>query len=273
MRPLFVLVTLVVSGFVAVSLSSLVVAAVVWDEQTNGDLSNDRSVPTSIALSAGTNSLRAVMPISDLDYFTIVVPSGHELSSLVLASYVGDDNVAFVGVQQGTQMTVPPTTFTAEGLLGWTHFGDGFGQVGANILPDIGNGFGASGFIPPLASGPYTFWIQQLDGTSVSLQFDFQVMALAGENLAGDFDGSHSVANGDLTLLLDNWGKPVPSVPTGWTGFQPTAPAIGNDELTALLDHWGQTGGAGSLAIGVPEPTSLVLFGVAGIVALATRRR
>ncbi|QDV75926.1 hypothetical protein [Botrimarina mediterranea] len=86
--------------------------------------------------------------------------------------------------------------------------------------------------------------------------------------LAGDFDGSGAVGDGDLTLLLSNWGAAVPPVPAGWTGTQPTAPGVGDDELTGLLSTWGQSS---SSAVAVPEPTA-ALLGLIGVACLSFRR-
>jgi hypothetical protein len=155
-------------------------AAVVWDENTNGDLSNDRLNPTSINLTEGTNSLVATMPGADLDYLTIVVPANSQFSALTPTSYVSSDGTSFIGMQAGTQMTVPTNTPSASGLLGWAHFGTGPGNVNQDILPAMGtSGAGATGFTPPLSAGSYTFWIQQASTASVSYQFDFLVTSLA----------------------------------------------------------------------------------------------
>jgi len=73
----------------------------------------------------------------------------------------------------------------------------------------------------------------------------------------GDFNCDGRGGNPDLTLLLDNWGKPVPPTPAGWIGIPPTAPAVGNDELTLLLDSWGELLGGPETAA-VPEPAALL---------------
>lgn len=100
---------------------------------------------------------------------------------------------------------------------------------------------------------------------------DFSLTAATSpEFLAGDFDGTGAVGDGDLTLLLSNWGGAVPPVPAGWDGAQPTAPGVGDDELTALLSTWGQV--QASSAVSVPEPASALLV-LAGVALAATRRR
>jgi hypothetical protein len=78
--------------------------------------------------------------------------------------------------------------------------------------------------------------------------------------LPGDFSNDGAVANADLSLLLDNWGEPVPPAPAGWNGIAPTAPAIGNDELSLLLDNWGNVLAGGPFSVqSVPEPSSIVI--------------
>lgn len=83
----------------------------------------------------------------------------------------------------------------------------------------------------------------------------------------GDFNGDGAVDNGDLNLLLANWGTSVPPAPAGWGGFAPTGPTVDNDELNLLLANWGK----GTTGAPVPEPTTLVLAALAGLAA--TRRR
>lgn len=76
--------------------------------------------------------------------------------------------------------------------------------------------------------------------------------------VCGDFDGDGRMGDSDLTLLLSHWGNPVPPVPAGWIGAQPTAPGIGDDEFTALLSTWGL-----GWPRAIPEPGALFLATVA----------
>lgn len=130
-----------------------------WNESLQGDLSNLRLAPTALLLDTGANLVRGAFGGGDLDYLAVSVPQGMRLSAL----RYGDGMVlggvrSFVGVQAGPQMTVPPDTEAADGLLGWAHVQHA--AVGTDLLPEIGRGFGASGFVGALPAGVYTFWVQ-----------------------------------------------------------------------------------------------------------------
>jgi PEP-CTERM motif len=98
-----------------------------------------------------------------------------------------------------------------------------------------------------------------------------------GGFIDGDFDGSHAVGAGDLNLVLNNWASTVPPVPAGWIGKQPPNGQIGAGLLNEVLNNWGNVGGAGSGSVAsigaVPEPTTLVLIGLALAAAGLVRRR
>jgi hypothetical protein len=151
-------------------------AGTVWNETTNGDLSSNRLAPTAINVAVGNNDIigSVVGNPSDLDYLTITVPAGDELSQIILASFTSTDQKGFIGVQQGGTFTEPATGANPAHLLGYTHFGPGAGNVGADILPGMGLGAGSQGFTAPLGAGAYTFWIQQL-GALTSYDFNFVV--------------------------------------------------------------------------------------------------
>jgi hypothetical protein len=160
-------------------------AATVLDESVDGDLSGDRLAPTTINLQMGVNSVIATTgssPSLDQEYLRINLPVGHQLDEIVLASFVEGqfDSVAFIGVQSGTTFTFDAGDAFSHvpDLLGYAHFGPGDGDdPGTNILPKIGQGAGAQGFVGSLSGPSYTFWLQQTGGTSV-YQLDFVVSAV-----------------------------------------------------------------------------------------------
>ncbi len=143
------------------------VQAADWNEAVNGDLSSDGLAPTVLTVAAGGNAVRGTTGREfpggavDRDYFTITVPAGHELSALtVLAgtSVLGDGS--FIGLMSGSTFSVPPTTQTAAGLLGWTLFNEN--NIGDDLLGFMSTpNFGSSGFSPPLPAGSYSFWVQE----------------------------------------------------------------------------------------------------------------
>ncbi len=81
------------------------------------------------------------------------------------------------------------------------------------------------------------------------------------DSAAGDFDGSGSVEQGDLDVVLGNWGEPVPGGPPGAT--------VGQAELDAVLQYWGQDA---DTTPNLPGPTVLasVVAQADGAVTLVT---
>ncbi|MEM7576390.1 MAG: choice-of-anchor tandem repeat NxxGxxAF-containing protein [Planctomycetota bacterium] len=91
--------------------------------------------------------------------------------------------------------------------------------------------------------------------------------------LAGDYDASGQVEQGDLNLVLSNWGVDTAAagVPTGWLNDLPEG-LIDQAELNAVLSNWGaQAAGLGS-AVTVPEPTGALAAGVGGLLRCRRRR-
>jgi hypothetical protein len=154
-----------------------------YSESVNGDLSDDWTNPTGMALDLGVNSLTATTGFTsraDEDYLQINLPANGQLSKLILQSYTGDNGLMFLGMETGTVFTFGPgDAFTHQGdLLGWVHFGPNNGyKNGDDLLPDIGKGGGAKGFTPPLHGPSYTIWFQQFD-TDTTYQLDFVVTAV-----------------------------------------------------------------------------------------------
>ncbi|MEM9218707.1 MAG: PPC domain-containing protein [Cyanobacteria bacterium P01_F01_bin.150] len=148
-----------------------------YDEATDGEISGDPADPLDFALAEGTTRLSATTGGGEQEYVTVTVPEGLQLDSLVLESYSAGGDVAFIGVQEGEAFTEPLDNSADTGnLLGYALFGGS--EVDTNILDNIGGGDGAIGFGGPLASGTYTFALQQL-GTGSDYTLAFNVAAAA----------------------------------------------------------------------------------------------
>ena len=134
-----------------------------YDEAVAGDLSGDPATPTPLTLIEGTTLLSATSATGDVEYVTVTIPDGLQLDAIILQAYsASDDGVAFAAVQSGSTFTEPPNGTNVANLLGYSHFGPGTpAQAGTDLLDDLGQGEGAIGFIGPLPSGTYTFWLQQ----------------------------------------------------------------------------------------------------------------
>ncbi len=239
--------------------------AVIYDEATEGDITDDATNPLTLALGVGSNVISGEVVAGDLDYVTVNVPEGYVLSSLELANYESADDVAFIGIQEGTVFTEPPTDTDAANLLGFTLFGaDG---EGTDILPAIGSGAGSQGFAPPLEAGNYTFWIQQTGTDVVAYSFDLVT------TLAADVP-----ASGSLTVTLTNTSETQPMTPpivvlhnapdaeNGMRLFnvgQPARPSVvaiaqngNNAPLVDLLGYLTDQGRASTFGVGFADPAN-----------------
>jgi len=172
----------------AAALAATVVAAplamggVFFDEDVDGDLSNDRFNPTVFNLGAGASSfimdvIDSDQPQGDLDYFTVVIGDGLSIDSIVLAESFnpggGFDNVAFIALQIGPIVTVDPASPNPAPLAGFVIGSPNL--IGTNILPTLAGDFG-----PTLGSGEYAFWVQQTGESLTRLRLDFNVVPAPG---------------------------------------------------------------------------------------------
>ncbi len=75
-------------------------------------------------------------------------------------------------------------------------------------------------------------------------------------SMAGDYNDSGSVEQGDLDLVLNNWGGPRPSGAGGFVanadGF--TTINVDQEELDRVLNNWGGSAAAAFRGSNVPEP-------------------
>lgn len=230
-------------------------AGVVWDEAVDGDLSNMGPTPTAVGVSLGTNSLLGSLTVANRDYLTMEVPDGLQLSGIVPSSYEGDPGDVFIAVQMGASFTEPPLTPDVRNILGYGNFSVGHGNIGDDILPAIGTAFGAIGFVPPLPSGHYTFWLQQ-NGAPSSFRLDF----LLAMELPGDANNDGQVNLQDFNVLKSNFGRGTTTAQGDFNGDM----AVNLQDFNILKANFGK-----SAAAPVPEPGTRLLAILALLGSLA----
>ena len=87
--------------------------------------------------------------------------------------------------------------------------------------------------------------------------------------LVGDYDDDGTVGQGDLNMVLLNWGLSGTPTPIGWVNDVPEG-VIGQENLNTVLLNWGNTNEAAS-ASAVPEPGTLAALALS--FGLVMRRR
>ncbi|MEM9752348.1 MAG: hypothetical protein AAF916_03085 [Planctomycetota bacterium] len=88
----------------------------------------------------------------------------------------------------------------------------------------------------------------------------------------GDFDGDGQVAQGDLNLVLNNWGS-VAGTPAGWTATNQLDGTVDQAELNLVLNNWGAADAPTlTSGIAVPEPALGGVLVLGGIFALRRSR-
>ncbi|MEM8494156.1 MAG: hypothetical protein AAF663_02065, partial [Planctomycetota bacterium] len=103
-----------------------------------------------------------------------------------------------------------------------------------------------------------------------SSQLDFRF--LFGNPIApvGDLDGSGSVEQSDLNLVLNNWGQPRSFESSG----EPFAtPTVDQEELNRVLNNWGGTSAPNFNGLSVPEPAAAGAAALFGLICCRRRER
>lgn len=159
----------------ALSICSSSFAGVLWNEAVNGDLTGNRFAPHQLTATIGSNTIAATTGIGDLEFYTIIIPTGMELFAIEHTEYISDDFQMFIGMVTGDQFTVDPSNPDVSLLYGYTLYGTG--TLGQDILGEIATGPGAIGFTGPLGAGSYTLWAQQTGLSSVHT-LDYKVQAV-----------------------------------------------------------------------------------------------
>ena len=102
-------------------------------------------------------------------------------------------------------------------------------------------------------------------GTGDGLLNLVNVEYVTGSDLTGDYNGGGQVEQGDLDLVLLNWGAAGTPAPANWVNDLPEG-LIDQAELDKVLLNWGSTAALAATAA-VPEPSSALLLLLAALAA------
>ncbi len=104
------------------------------------------------------------------------------------------------------------------------------------------------------------------------LQFGLFDNVVVEALMPGDYNTSGQVEQGDLDLVLQNWGTDTTlNIPAGWINVLGLAGIVDQAELDGVLQNWGGTAAPDFGGFVVPEPTLAPTFLLWSLVA--TRRR
>ncbi|MEM9752766.1 MAG: DUF5060 domain-containing protein [Planctomycetota bacterium] len=90
----------------------------------------------------------------------------------------------------------------------------------------------------------------------------------------GDYNGNGQVEQGDLNLVLNNWGRDTRAglIPAGWVNTSDLLGVVDQGELNVVLNNWGSSASPDFGNASVPEPMGVASVSVLGMAGLIRRR-
>ncbi|MEL6498139.1 MAG: GC-type dockerin domain-anchored protein [Planctomycetota bacterium] len=185
----------------------------VHNEAADGDLSDDASAPTNLALILGSNIVEGEVNLSndtvngDRDFVTFSVPVGQVLSGLTLLDW-NPDNIGFIAVNAGDTGFVPSGATNAEFLAGALV---ATGNVGDNILNTFVSQSVTQNALTEavLPAGDYTFVIQQTSNLIQDYALDF-ILTETNEPCLPDTNGDGLLNPADFNAWIAAFNAQAP---------------------------------------------------------------
>jgi len=174
---------------------------------------------------------------------------------------IADDNADLwdASIQNAIRIDEKGEDLYGGGIFVWT----GTVQNGTSTAFPLGNDPTTAGDTAVVA----TTWIDEAT-VGPTLQKPIYVLSdvlTAWPNLFGDLDGNGYVDSADLDIITNNWGQSVtPGDPL--LGDRPIVEKDAGADLDLVMDQWHQ--GVSPVAAGVPEPGSLAMLTLGGLVLL-----
>ena len=159
----------------SVLITSSSYAAILYDEDTMGDLSNIDSAPTVAGSTViGDNTISGLVDngfgIGDRDILTFSVLPGQQISSFMLNAFTGSGG-HFFGFAPGTIAPTSPGGYYFAGLV----FD---GSTPIDILSSGGGSFGGTGVPAVLGAGDYTVFFNETAAGVYFYQAQIEVTAV-----------------------------------------------------------------------------------------------
>ena len=180
----------------------------------------------------------------------------------------------------GASLAIDIASLTDMDLLDVTGAFNAGGDLDVSLLGGFSPSDGDTFDVLNFASATGSFDNINLPALSAGLSWDVSNLLVDGtlavtlgpSVLEGDYDGNGTVAQGDLDIVLLNWGTAnFPGDANAIPGGGPFDGAVSQNELDGVLLNWGNT--VLAAAASVPEPSGLAIILVSAMGFACSRRR
>jgi len=161
------------------TITSTIASPIPYDEAIDGALSDDPLSPNQFTLSMGMNPITATLTQEDIEYFSITVPDGMVVNTIMLNSYEATAHWATphvsMSIQEGLIFKTQVTATADLALVGNIKFREYHEQNEPNILTYLSVPYEDSCSKGPLTSGSYAMQLSQHSGDTTTYSLNFVV--------------------------------------------------------------------------------------------------